>query len=318
MPRHAIALSSALSCVAGLLGTPAIGQDSVEAHMAAAKAAAGTEYAGVLERLCISPDKGPNTAPPGPPPERSTWLATPVKVFDNLYFVGTIEHSAWAVTTSAGIILVDTIYDYTTDAIVDGLKTLGLDPASIKYAIVSHGHGDHAGGARYLQDHYGTRVLMSAADWNLVETSARVPVKPRRDMVVSDGQQLTLGDTTVTMYLTPGHTPGTISTLIPVRDGGKSHLAAEWGGTAYNFVHTPEAFRTYIASAERFSGIVRKTGADVLIANHTNFDGSKTKLPAMLKRRSGEPHPYVIGNDRVLRYMKVADECAKVQLLQTK
>lgn len=137
-------------------------------------------------------------------------------------------------------------------------------------------------------------------------------------MVVSDGQQLTLGDTTVTMYLTPGHTPGTISTLIPVRDGGKSHLAAEWGGTAYNFVHTPEAFRTYIASAERFSGIVRKTGADVLIANHTNFDGSKTKLPAMLKRRSGEPHPYVIGNDRVLRYMKVADECAKVQLLQTK
>lgn len=177
MPRHAIALSSALSCVAGLLGTPAIGQDSVEAHMAAAKAAAGTEYAGVLERLCISPDKGPNTAPPGPPPERSTWLATPVKVFDNLYFVGTIEHSAWAVTTSAGIILVDTIYDYTTDAIVDGLKTLGLDPASIKYAIVSHGHGDHA----------VRRALSARPLWH-ARSYVRGRLEPRRDQRARAGE----------------------------------------------------------------------------------------------------------------------------------
>jgi metallo-beta-lactamase class B len=311
-----------LGLVAGLAVTSTGAQPAaeIETHMAAAKAAAGTEYEGLLQRLCIAPDKGPSPqVAPGAPPDRTKWLAQPVKVFDNLYFVGTIEHSAWAVTTSEGIILVDTIYDYTVeDAVVGGLKKLGLDPATIKYAIVSHGHGDHAGGARYLQEHFGTRVILSAADWDVVEKSPRVPTKPKRDMVATDGQKLTLGDTTLTLYLTPGHTPGTISTLIPVKDGGKSHLAAEWGGTAFNFQQTPQAFQTYIDSARRFSDIVRKTGADVLIANHTIFDGSKTKLPAILKRKPGDPNPYVIGNDSVLRYMKVAEECANVGLLRVR
>jgi metallo-beta-lactamase class B len=125
-------------------------------------------------------------------------------VFDNLYFVGQTEYSAWAVTTSAGIILIDTIFDYSVeDEIVAGLKKLGLDPSTIKYAIVSHGHFDHSGGARYLQERFGTRVILSAADWDLLERSSQT--KPKRDMVATDGQKLTLGDTTLTLYVTPGH-----------------------------------------------------------------------------------------------------------------
>ncbi len=116
-------------------------------------------------------------------------------MFDNLYFVGQTEYSAWAVTTSAGIILVDTIYDYSVeDEVVGGLRKLGLDPATIKYAIVSHGHGDHSGGAKYLQDHFGTRIILSADDWDLLDRSNGT--KPKRDMVATDGQKLTLGDTT--------------------------------------------------------------------------------------------------------------------------
>ena len=129
-----------------------------------------------------------------------------------------------------------------------GLNKLGLDPAEIKYAIVSHGHGDHSGGAKYLQDHFGTRVILSAADWDLLDRSRGT--KPTRDMVATDGQELTLGDTTVTMYLTPGHTPGSISTLVPVKDAGRPHLAAAWGGTAFNYSRTP--FETYAQSAKRF------------------------------------------------------------------
>ena len=94
------------------------------------------------------------------------------KVFDNLYFLGQTEFSAWAVTTSAGIILIDTIFDYSVeDEVVGGLKKLGLDPATIKYAIVSHGHGDHSGGAKYLQDHFRTRIILSAADWDLLDAA---------------------------------------------------------------------------------------------------------------------------------------------------
>jgi metallo-beta-lactamase class B len=238
-----------------------------------------------------------------------------VKVFDNLYYVGMTEYSAWAVATSDGIILLDTIFDYSVeDEVAGGLKKLGLDPAKIKYALVSHGHLDHFGGAKYLQDHFGTRVLMSAADWEMLAQSNSRAEKPSRDMVVTDGQKLTLGDTTLTFYLTPGHTLGTVSTLIPVKDGGQPHLVAEWGGTGFNFDRSPERFTTYFTSAERFRDVATKAGADALISNHTNLDGSKTKIPALALRKPGDAHPYVIGNEAVRAYLTVASECAKAAL----
>jgi metallo-beta-lactamase class B len=333
MKPSAIGLVAALTLVIG--GVKMIAQsraDTAEAHVAAAKAAAGQEHVFLFNTLCAEPapatrqDRAP--APPSGPPDRSQWHAEPVKVFDNLYFVGQTEYSAWAVTTSQGIIIIDTIWDYSVeDEIVGGLTKLGFDPREIKYAIVSHGHIDHAGGAKYLQDHFGTRVILSAADWDLLGRDTGAWPKPKRDMVASDGQRLTLGDTTLTLYLTPGHTLGTISTLIPVTDAGKPHLVAEWGGTAFNWIAnrrgyiTPERpdrfwFETYSKSAERFRKIVDDGGADALISNHTNYDGSKKKLPALVKRKPGDPNPYVIGKDSVQRYLTVADECAKAGLLR--
>jgi metallo-beta-lactamase class B len=155
-----------------------------------------------------------------------------VKVFDNLNFVGQTEYSAWAVTTSAGIILIDALWDYSVqDEVVGGLQKLGLDPRAIKYVLVSHGHIDHAGGASFLQKRFGAHVILSAADWELLSRDTGPWPKPTRDLIATDGQKLTLGDTTLTLYLTPGHTPGTISTLIPVTDRGKSHLVS--GQTAW-------------------------------------------------------------------------------------
>src|SRR4249920_1120328 len=211
-----------------------------DGHIAAAKAAAQQDHVGLFDRICGSLTAAAQQAGRGGPAAQTTlardnWHAEPVRVFDNLYFVGQTEYSAWAVTTSAGIILIDTIYDYSVeDEVVGGLRKLGLDPATIKYAIVSHGHGDHSGGAKYLQDHFGTRILLSAADWDLLERTGGPA--PSRDMVVTDGQKLTLGDTTLTMYLTPGHTAGTISTIFPVKDGGSAHTAAIWGGTMFNWL----------------------------------------------------------------------------------
>ncbi len=314
----------------GVIGQLPVG--TVQSHVAAAKAAAGQEHLGLFNTVCAEPAPpaaAPQTQAPGPP-DRSQWHAEPVKVFDNLYFVGQTEYSAWAVTTSDGIIIIDTIWDYSVEnEIVGGLTKLGLDPRKIKYAIVSHGHIDHAGGAKYLQDHFGTRIILAAADWDLLDHTTGAWPKPKRDIVATDGQRLTLGDTTLTLYLTPGHTLGTISTLIPVKDGGKPHLAAEWGGTAFNWLRnravyiTPERpdrfwFETYSTSAERFRDIVAKAGADIIISNHTIFDGSKTKLPTVQERKPGDPNPYVIGKESVQRYLTVADECAKAGLLRLK
>jgi metallo-beta-lactamase class B len=309
------------------------GKDTVDAHVAAAKAAAREEHT-ALFGMCSAPAPTPATPPapaqPADPPDRSRWHAEPAKVFDNLYFVGMTEYSSWAVNTSDGIIIIDAIFDYSVeDEIVNGLTKLGLDPKKIKYVIISHGHTDHAGGAKYLQDHFGARVIMSAADWDLLDRDRGRWPKPKRDVVATDGQKLTLGDTTLTLYVTPGHTLGTISTLIPVKDNGKPHLVAEWGGTAFNWIRnraayiTPERpdrfwFESYSNSARRFRDIATKAGADVILSNHTNYDGSKIKLPALAKRKAGDPHPYVVGSESVQRYLTVADECAKAGLLRLK
>ena len=102
--------------------------------------------------------------------QAADWRREPARVFDNLYFVGMTEFSTWAVTTSEGIIVIDPVFDYSVEeAVVGGLRKLGLDPADIRYVIVSHGHGDHAGGAKFLQDSFGARVLLGAADWDLLE-----------------------------------------------------------------------------------------------------------------------------------------------------
>jgi metallo-beta-lactamase class B len=235
-----------------------------------------------------------------------------VKVFDNLYFFGQSEYSVWAITTSQGIIVLDTIFDYSVeDEVADGMKKMGLDPANIKYAIVSHAHPDHDGGARFLQDHYGTRVIMSPADWDVLDKQT-FGTKPKRDMEATDGQKLTLGDTTVTMYFTPGHTPGTISSVFPIKDNGTPHLAALWGGVGLNT--NRQAVETYIRSAQRFSDIVKQAGADIILANHTDWDRSKINLPMLARRTPGSPNPYIVGNAKVLNFLKVAEECATARL----
>jgi metallo-beta-lactamase class B len=192
--RTTIATGVALGFIAASLLAQTV-PNTVDAHIAAAKAAAGAEHVAVFNSLCMATEEraSSNPAPtraatPAPPPERVKWHTEPVKVFDNLYYLGQSEYSAWAVNTSAGIIVIDALFDYSVeDEVVNGLTKLGLDPKNIKYVIVSHAHSDHAGGARLLQDRFGAHVLMSAADWDLTARNTQSWPKPRRDMVVTDG-----------------------------------------------------------------------------------------------------------------------------------
>jgi len=300
-----------------------------ESLVAAAKRAAGQDHAGTFLRICVAPDNlapRPQAAAPGlrAVPDRATWYAAPYKVFDDLYFVGTKIHSAWALTTSEGIIVIDTLFDYAVEEEVGGgLKKLGLDPATIRYAVVTHPHPDHHGGAKFLQDRYRTRVVMSGADWDVIERlggTAPGGAVPSRDSLVSsvatDGQQLTLGDTTVTLYITPGHTPGTLSVVIPVREGGRPHVAALWGGTGLNADR--ESLEHYVRSAQRFDGIARQAGADIVLSNHTDWDGSKVNLPRLASRAPGDSNPYVVGAEAVRRYLTVARECATSRVMRLK
>src|SRR5580700_4154931 len=252
-------------------------QNEIDTHLTAARNAAGFDFTGTLARLCVAPPftSGIRDAAPGKPPARETWFTEPAKVFDNLYFVGSKIHSSWALTTSDGIILIDTLFTYNSEEeIVGGLKKLGLDPAKVKYVIISHAHGDHVGGAKMMQDRFGSHIVMGGPDWESIEKSVNgyPQGKPKRDIVADDGQKMILGDVAVTIITTPGHTPGTLSMLFTVRDNRKPINVAYSGGTAFNFPSTASNFHVYIASQSKMAVAAASANATVLMSNHSEFD----------------------------------------------
>ena len=324
MKIHAINFGTALFISCGWYGASALAQnaqDTVDAHLTAARNAAGFDFTGTLARLCVAPPMvgAVRDVAPGPAPARDTWFIEPAKVFDNLYFVGSKIHSSWALTTSEGIILIDTLFTYNSEEeIVGGLRKLGLDPRTVKYVIISHAHGDHVGGAKLMQDRYASRIVMGGPDWDSIEKSVNgyPQGKPKRDIVADDGQKITLGDTTVTIVTTPGHTPGTLSMLFTVKDHGKPIHVAYSGGTAFNFPSTIPNFETYIDSQRKMAAAAASVYATVLLSNHSEFDNAVTKIRMLASRKSGEESPFELGEDAVARYFKVSEECARAARLK--
>jgi metallo-beta-lactamase class B len=266
-------------------------------------------HASIRQAFCPAP-KSAAAAPATNSPAPSPYIE-PRRVFDNLYFVGDRTTSAWALTAREGIILLDAGFHHNVEGtIVGGLKKLGLDPAKIRYVIVSHGHNDHFGGARFLQDTYGARIVMSAADWSHMVTwpqrGSPAPF-PKQDIVVQDGDKIRLGNLAVRMVVTPGHTPGTLSPIFEVRDGKRRHRVGYWGGDGAGHL-PPEEIRSYMAAAERFLSLDSKV--DIPLSNHVVADGTVLKLERLAQRKPGDPHPFVAGNTAFRAWAGVLKACA--------
>jgi len=248
------------------------------------------------------------------------WLE-PVKAFDNLYFIGNAFVGVWVLKTSAGLILFDSTETeaQARDHLVPGLKALGLDPATIKTVVVTHGHWDHFGGAAYLQRTYGAHVALSEADWKLIETAPQGALErqqaeiPHRDIVVSDGQVLRLGDSLVTLYVTPGHTAGTVSAIVGARTGEKTVPLSLFGSVAFPTTLGPTPHTagliTYDQSVQRFARISREAGAQGILNTHIFADGTRQRLDALRNASPGAPNPFLIGAEATGRYYAVLHHC---------
>jgi metallo-beta-lactamase class B len=288
---------------------------TIEQYIGSAKMAAGTDWAGTFLRLCIAPPATPSGARRGlrSTPAKETWFAEPAKVADNLYFIGTKVHSAWALVGSEGIIVIEALFDYAAkDEILGGLQKLGLDPKKVKYVVLSHAHGDHDGGAKLLQDSIeGVHIVYGPEDWDAVEKSADRPGgKPKKDVGADDGMVVSVGDASVRVVTTPGHTPGTLSYLFEVRDNGKPLRIAYVGGTAIPFNGNVQYYDRYIASTKKMAKAAADYGATVLLSNHTEFDNGYYKAHTAAARKPGDVNPFDVGANGVARYFTVVEDCA--------
>jgi metallo-beta-lactamase class B len=300
--------------------TPAVTQ-----HIDLARKAAGTEWTQAVDFICkVNPDRANRADDP---------LIPPTKVFDNVYAIGRTGTMVYAITTTAGIVLIDAGYgDQLESVLLPGLRAVGLDPANVRYVLLGHGHGDHFGGASFFQER-GARVVLSAPDWDLVEAppapprgggaaapgpaapQAAQPRPPKRDMVASEGQAITIGDVSFTPVMIPGHTPGSMGYIFPVKDGGRTHMAGLFGGSILIPGRIPDdGLLQYIRSVEHFGDVARKMNVEVELQNHPLYDGLEAKLERLKARRAGQPHPFVVGGASYQRFLTVMTECTRAQL----
>ncbi len=241
----------------------------------------------------------------------------PTKVFDNLYCIGSKSVVAWALTTSEGIILIDSMWD-NRDAqlIIDGMEKLGLNPAEIKYIILTHGHGDHYGGAQFIKDKYKAKILMTEVDYRFMNASNIVgkysghsPINCTIDIPVKDGQKIKLGDTTVTIVETPGHTPGCISLIYPVKQEGKTYMVGQWGGSG--LPGDTEAKKAYRKSIDHFEQYTKANHVNVVVTAHLFTNDGYANLEATRNRKPGDTNPFFVGEDGFSNYL--SDLCQSIE-----
>jgi metallo-beta-lactamase class B len=247
----------------------------------------------------------------------------PARLFDNVYSVGLQALSAILVRTSGGLVLLDATFAETADWVLDNIRKVGFDPTDIRYVFITHARADHYGGAgRIKQLVPGARIAMSLEDWEEAEREMRdgrlssggagsKPAPLTRDLVVTDGQRITVGDTTFVIYVSPGTTPGALSIEYPARDGGRSYRAMSSG--ALGMYPSPEWGDAYIKSLQR----LKTLGPwEVWLPNHPfmALPLDMADLEKALAARGQGPHPGVARPGQIDEWLEFAVQLARKKM----
>lgn len=220
-------------------------------------------------------------------PESWTVRTRPHHIIGNVHYVGTLDLASYLVTTPAGHILIDTGLQQNADAILEGIRRLKFDPREIRLLLTTQAHFDHVGAHAWVSKLSGAQVVVSAEDRDVLEGGGRgdyhfgpryyfPPVKA--DRIIRDGEVISLGGTSLTARLTPGHTKGTTTwTMVAREDDGRLRHVVFMGSTAVNEGVKLVDNREYpfIASDyQRSFRVLRNLTCEVFLAAHAStFDG---------------------------------------------
>ena len=202
----------------------------------------------------------------------------PFRIIGNVYFVGTFQASCHLIDTGEGLNLIDPGYSNTLYLVVRSIYELGFNPKDIKYIINTHWHWDHAEATAAMVDLSGAKALIGRYD---AEKAGRY-FDP--DILIKDGDTLTLGNTVISFMETPGHTKGTISFFFETEDNGNTYRVGMFGGAGVNTLiqgnfDYEECREDYRNSLHR----LQKEKVDVFIGNHVWNNDTAVKGELLLK-----------------------------------
>ncbi|MBQ4120364.1 MAG: MBL fold metallo-hydrolase [Clostridia bacterium] len=222
----------------------------------------------------------------------------PGKVFGNIYFVGTRPASTHIIDTGEGLILIDSGLPETLWIVLDNIRELGFSEKDIKVILMSHGHYDHAGATLDLVKLTCAKTYIGKDDFKMVngqeDTSlaeifgAKYTGAFTPDVLLSDGDIVTLGNTSVLCVSTPGHTDGTMSFFFNTTDGEKSYLAGMHGGVGTNTLTLDfltknglpfENRKKYIDGINR----IKDKKVEIFLGNHVKNNNTVEKLQRVAK-----------------------------------
>lgn len=156
------------------------------------------------------------------------------KIIGNVYFVGPQALGTFLVVTPAGMILINSDYEVTVPVLKDAVEKLGFKFTDIKILLGSHAHGDHMEGDAMVKEMTGAQIYAMAEDVPALQ-AMKPGGKPHPiDRILHDGDQVTLGGTTLTAHLTPGHTIGCTTWTLKAEENGKSYDVVIVGSAGVN------------------------------------------------------------------------------------
>jgi len=168
----------------------------------------------------------------------------PFRIANNLYYVGNSDVSSHLIDTGEGLILLDTTFPQTVYLVLESIRRLGFDPDDIRYILHSHGHYDHFGGTKAIVELTGAMTALGKEDIPILADRPELSWAPEYgvsfyetfhvDKALSDGDTISLGNTTVECVHTPGHTAGAMSYFFNISYRGRDYTVANHGGPGLN------------------------------------------------------------------------------------
>jgi metallo-beta-lactamase class B len=195
----------------------------------------------------------------------------PHKIVGNIYYVGTESLGAFLVVTPEGNILINSAYERTVPVIRKSIGDLGFRFSDTKIVLGSHAHADHMEGDAMVKELTGAKVMAMAEDVPALERMKPGDKLHPIDRVLHDGDDVTLGGSTLVAHLTPGHTRGCTTWSMKVQEGGQTYNVVIIGSMGVNagtrLVNNPQVPDI----ADEYRGgfkVLRGIACDVPLGSH--------------------------------------------------
>lgn len=250
----------------------------------------------------------------------------PIRIFGNLYFVGTKPASTHIIDTGEGLIMLDSGYQQSLYLVIHNMHHLGLDPMNLKYIVMTHGHIDHFGATRALVELTGAKTFIGEKDRESANGTLDLSFAKELDMeftetfepdrLLNDGDKIKLGNTEITALATPGHTAGAMSYFFDVTDGKETYRAGLHGGMGINTLSTAYLKRYNLPFSLRDDLVnsmkrLKNEKVDIFLGNHMQHNHTEDKAKRL---ETGDKYAFV-NPDEWSGYCEwVIENCKNIEL----